>query len=98
MLEAVRMVERGDATPEDIDTAMKLGAGYPMGPFQLGDLVGLDTLSHIAKGWRETRVETGEINAETVKEIGLLEQKVKEGKLGMKSGEKGGWYEYPAKK
>ena len=33
MLEAIRMVERGDATPEDIDTAMKLGAGHPMGPF-----------------------------------------------------------------
>ena len=33
MLEAIRMVERGDATPQDVDTAMKLGAGHPMGPF-----------------------------------------------------------------
>ncbi|KDN51293.1 3-hydroxyacyl-CoA dehydrogenase [Tilletiaria anomala UBC 951] len=97
MLEAVRMVERGEATAQDIDTAMKLGGGYPMGPFELGDLVGLDTLSHIAKGWRETRVCTGEISAEAVKESKLLEQKVKEGRLGMKSGEKGGWYEYPKK-
>lgn len=38
MLEAVRMVERGDATKEDVDTAMKLGAGYPMGPFELADV------------------------------------------------------------
>lgn len=35
MQEAVRMLERGDATARDIDTAMKLGAGYPMGPFEL---------------------------------------------------------------
>ncbi len=54
MLEAIRLVERGEATPKDVDIAMKLGAGYPMGPFELADLVGLDTLSHIAKGWRET--------------------------------------------
>ena len=33
MLEAIRLVERGDATPQDVDTAMKLGAGHPMGPF-----------------------------------------------------------------
>ncbi|PWZ03097.1 hypothetical protein BCV70DRAFT_197329 [Testicularia cyperi] len=67
-----------------------------MGPFELADLVGLDTLSHIAKGWRETRVKTGEISAETVQESKLLEDLVKQGKLGKKSGEKGGFYEYPA--
>ncbi len=33
LLEAIRLVERGDATPEDVDVAMKLGAGHPMGPF-----------------------------------------------------------------
>lgn len=38
MLEALRLVERGDATKEDVDTAMKLGAGYPMGPFELMDV------------------------------------------------------------
>ena len=62
-----------------------------MGPFELSDLVGLDTLSHIAKGWRESRVETGEINEETVSESKLLEKLVKEGKTGKKSG-KGGFY------
>lgn len=90
MLEAIRLVERGDASVEDVDTAMKLGAGYPMGPFELADLVGLDTLSHIAKGWRESRVSTGEINEEIVKESKLLEDLVSQGKLGKKSG--GGFY------
>ncbi|UYV84320.1 HADH, partial [Cordylochernes scorpioides] len=47
LLEAIRMLERGDASPRDIDTAMKLGAGYPMGPFELADYVGLDTTKFI---------------------------------------------------
>ena len=50
MMEAVRMVERGEATPRDVDTAMKLGAGYPMGPFELTDYVGLDTCKFIIDG------------------------------------------------
>ena len=50
MMEAIRMAERGDATPEDIDTAMKLGAGYHMGPFELADYVGLDTTKFIVEG------------------------------------------------
>ena len=50
MMEAVRMVERGDASPRDVDTAMKLGAGYPMGPFELTDYVGLDTCKFILDG------------------------------------------------
>lgn len=44
------MAERGDASPQDIDTAMKLGAGYPMGPFELLDYVGLDTTKFILDG------------------------------------------------
>lgn len=92
MLEAIRLVERGEGTMKDVDTAMKLGAGYPLGPFELADLVGLDTLSHIAKGWRESRVQTGEISEEFVKESPLLEKLVKEGRLGKKS-EKGGFYD-----
>ncbi|KAJ2381373.1 hypothetical protein GGI05_006007, partial [Coemansia sp. RSA 2603] len=51
MMEAVRMLERGVAEAKDIDTAMKLGAGYPMGPFELCDYVGLDTLKYITDGW-----------------------------------------------
>lgn len=49
--------------------------------------VGLDTLSHIARGWREERVETGEIDAKQVEEIKILEKLVGEGKKGRKSGE-----------
>lgn len=51
MMEALRMAERNDATPQDIDTAMKLGAGYPMGPFELADYVGLDTIKFISDGF-----------------------------------------------
>ena len=53
IMEAVRMVERGDASVKDVDTAMKLGAGYPMGPFELADYVGLDTNKFIMDGWGE---------------------------------------------
>ncbi|KAG9100733.1 hypothetical protein FS749_013230 [Ceratobasidium sp. UAMH 11750] len=88
MLEAVRMLERGDATAEDIDTAMKLGAGYPMGPIQLTDFVGLDTCQNIMTGWREK----GALSPELVKPIKILEDKVKEGKLGRKNGE--GFFKY----
>jgi len=50
MMEAVRLYERGDGSKEDIDVAMKLGAGYPMGPFELLDYVGLDTCKFIIDG------------------------------------------------
>ncbi|WWC91740.1 uncharacterized protein L201_006687 [Kwoniella dendrophila CBS 6074] len=86
LLESIRMVERGDATPEDIDTAMELGAGYPMGPFKLLDFVGLDTTSYISQGWRD-KAEAGQISKELVQPIELLDKLVKEGKLGRKSGE-----------
>lgn len=43
-------MERGDATKQDVDLAMKLGAGYPMGPFELADYVGLDTIDFITSG------------------------------------------------
>jgi 3-hydroxybutyryl-CoA dehydrogenase len=49
MLEAIRMYEQGFATMEDIDTSMKLGCGYPMGPFELLDYVGLDTTLYAAQ-------------------------------------------------
>jgi 3-hydroxybutyryl-CoA dehydrogenase len=49
LLEAVRLVEQGVASPEDIDEGMRLGCGYPMGPLQLLDFVGIDTTFYIAE-------------------------------------------------
>lgn len=90
MAEAVRMLERGDASARDIDTAMKLGAGYPMGPIELSDYVGLDTTHHILKGWNEKYP-----NDPLFKPIKLLDKLVAEKKFGVKSGE--GFYKYNKK-
>ncbi|WP_049922518.1 3-hydroxyacyl-CoA dehydrogenase family protein [Halopiger djelfimassiliensis] len=79
-LEAIRMVEAGVASPADIDEAMKLGYGYPMGPIELGDHVGLDVRLHIAEHLRE---ELGE----RFKPPQALRRKVRAGKLGKKTGE-----------
>ena len=49
MLDAIRAYEGGVGSIEDIDTGMRLGCGHPMGPFFLGDFVGLDTLFYIAE-------------------------------------------------
>lgn len=87
MYEALRMADRGDASPKDIDTAMKLGAGYPMGPFELCDYVGLDTTLFIGQGWAKNFP-----NEASFKPSPTLEKLVKEGKLGRKSGE--GFYKY----
>ncbi|KAJ1805727.1 hypothetical protein LPJ75_005234 [Coemansia sp. RSA 2598] len=88
--EARMLVERGDATIEDVDTAMKLGAGYPMGPFELMDMTGLDTGYHIMKGWYEGAPGLkGDIR---FKPTAQMEQMVKDGHLGRKTGQ--GYYKY----
>ncbi|GMR32220.1 hypothetical protein PMAYCL1PPCAC_02415, partial [Pristionchus mayeri] len=87
MYEALRMADRGDASFKDIDTAMKLGAGYPMGPFELCDYVGLDTTLFIGQGWAKNYP-----NEPSFKPSPTLEKLVKEGKLGRKTGE--GFYKY----
>ncbi|WP_459887043.1 3-hydroxyacyl-CoA dehydrogenase family protein [Halostagnicola bangensis] len=79
-LEAIRMVEEGVASPADIDEAMKIGYGYPMGPLELTDHVGLDVRLHIAEHLRE---ELGE----RFKPPQTLRRKVRAGNLGKKSGE-----------
>ena len=81
------MLERGDATAEDIDTAMKLGAGHPMGPFQLADYVGLDTTKFIMDGWSERFPDES-----LFRKSELLNSLVAEGKLGMKTKE--GFFKY----
>lgn len=87
MFEAARLAERGDASPRDIDTAMKLGAGYPMGPFELMDYVGLDTGKFIVDGWAKDDPENP-----LFKPSEMLNKLVSEGKLGVKTGE--GIYSY----
>lgn len=84
--EAIRMLESGVASAEDIDAAMELGYRHPMGPLKLTDLVGLDVrlmiLDHLHK-------ELGE----QFRPPSLLRQMVRAGRLGRKSGR--GFYEYP---
>ena len=91
MSQALQMLERGDATAADIDTAMKLGCGYPMGPVELTDYVGLDTTLFILQGWVKTYP-----NEPAFKIPACLEKKVKEGKLGRKTGE--GFYKWEGDK
>jgi len=87
MMEAIRLYERGDASTEDIDVAMKLGAGYPMGPFQLIDYVGLDTTKFIMDGWHQLMPEDPLFQPSA-----SLNELVSNGKFGRKNGE--GYYNY----
>lgn len=84
-LEAIRMVEEGVATPEDIDKALELGYRHPMGPLRLTDLVGLDVRLDIA---RHLSRELGDRFAPPK----LLEDMVAAGKLGKKTGQ--GFYRW----
>ena len=84
--EAFHMLQEGIASAADIDKALKLGLNHPMGPFELVDLVGLDTRLHILEYLHKTL-------GEKYRPAPLLVQYVKGGRLGKKSGR--GVYEYP---
>jgi 3-hydroxybutyryl-CoA dehydrogenase len=86
LLAAIRMLENGTATRDDIDTAMKLGCGYPMGPFTLLDYVGLDTTLWAAEAIYE------EYKDPLYAPPPLLRRMVLSGMLGKKSGK--GFYDY----
>jgi 3-hydroxybutyryl-CoA dehydrogenase len=88
LLEAMRLLESGIASKGDIDQAMKLGCGYPMGPFALLDLVGLDTTLYVAE------VMFQEFREPRFAPPPLLRRMVLAGHLGRKSGK--GFYDYPA--
>ncbi len=89
LLDAIRVYEGGLASLEDIDAAMKLGCGYPMGPFTLLDLVGLDTAMYVAEVMFE------EFREPRYAPPPLLKRMVMAGRLGRKTGR--GFYTYAAK-
>ena len=89
LLDAIRLYESGLTSLEDIDTAMKLGCGYPMGPFTLLDLVGLDTAMFVAE------VMFDEFREPRYAPPPLLKRMVMAGRLGRKSGR--GFYDYTGK-
>jgi 3-hydroxybutyryl-CoA dehydrogenase len=89
LLDAVRMVQDGVATPEDVDKAMVHGCGYPMGPITLLDYVGLDTTCHAADVMYE------EFREPKYAAPVLLRRMVQAGRWGRKTGR--GFYEYAKK-
>jgi 3-hydroxybutyryl-CoA dehydrogenase len=89
LLDAVRAYEEGVGSIEDIDKAMQLGCGYPMGPFTLLDFVGLDTTYYIAN------IMFDEYREKRFAPPPLLKQMVLAGRLGRKSGR--GFYEHSRK-
>ena len=85
--EAFHMLQAGVASAADIDKAVRLGLNHPMGPFEMADLVGLDTRLHVLEYLHRTL-------GENYRPAPLLVQYVKAGRLGRKSGR--GVYEYPS--
>ncbi len=90
MLDAIRQLERGVATIQDIDTGMQLGCGYPMGPFTLCDFVGIDTL------YRISEIMFDEYREERYAPPPLLKRIVAMGRYGRKSGQ--GFYDWSGEK
>ena len=86
LLDAIACYEQGLATREDIDTGMKLGCGHPMGPLELCDFIGLDTMYHVAE------IMFDEFREPRFAPPGLLKRMVLAGRLGRKTGR--GFYEY----
>jgi len=86
LLAAIRMLESGFASAEDIDTGMMLGCGHPMGPLRLADLIGLDTVTAVARSLQEEFAEP------RYAPPSLLLRLVDAGMLGQKIGR--GFYEY----
>jgi len=87
MIEAIKIVEEGIASMEDVDTAVKNGLNYPMGPFELMDLTGIDVCYFVAEYFYK------ELNKESKwASPNLLKTMIRANKLGRKTG--AGWYDY----
>ncbi len=89
-IEAIRLLEEGVASAEDIDKAVTLGLNYPMGPFTLQDYAGVDIGLHVMEYLKE------ELNDDRFAPPLLLKQLVRAGRLGKKTG--AGFYDYESKK
>ncbi len=85
MMECMRVLEEGVASAEDIDKAVRLGLNYPMGPFELADYVGLDTLAFAAEGLTEAF-------GDRFRPPQIMKKLVEAGHLGRKTGQ--GFYDY----
>ena len=90
MTEAVAMLARGDATKEDIDTAMMLGAGHPMGPITLSDYVGNEINLACMTGWVENFPDDPSFDKK--EGIELLQKMTDIGDIGRKTGQ--GFYKW----
>ena len=90
MIEAVRLHERGHGSLEDIDTAMKLGCGYPMGPIELTDYVGVDICKAVVEVYKKAMPGNP-----LFENSPLVDKLVAEGNLGVKTGQ--GFYKYGPK-
>lgn len=87
MVEAIKIVEEGIATKEDVDAAVKNGLNYPMGPFELMDLTGIDVCYFVNEYfYNELNKESKWVSPN------LLKTMIRAGKFGRKTGE--GWYNY----
>ena len=87
MIEAVKLLEEGVATKEDIDKAIKLGLNYPMGPFELMDFTGIDICKYVADYFYLELNKEQKWSVPTV-----MKNQVRSGFVGRKSGK--GWYDY----
>lgn len=85
-LEAIRLVEEGVATPKDVDTAVKMGLNYPMGPFELQDFTGVDIGYFVANYFYEEFKDVRWNPPQALKSL------IRAGRLGKKAG--AGWYDY----
>ena len=90
LIEAICLLQEGVASKEDIDKAAKLGLNYPMGPFELIDLTGVDILLNVVNYFYENHNKELKWVAPR-----LLKDMIKAGRMGMKSGV--GWYDYNKK-